>query len=113
MSDIIQLVPKNSRRILLSDELSELSDINSENPYIIDSDSKMQQFISDYNKIMSFSWGDEGVVDWEKLKQSYTSINFIWYKDFWNCSDDLQNSIELNSCWEWYANIEQPCIYIW
>lgn len=116
---VIQLVPKNSRRILLSeldpyrkdgDGSPEYSSIF---PYIIDSDEKMQKFISDFNKVISFPWGEEGVVDWEKLKESYSSIEFLWYKDFWNCSESLQNSIEINHCWEWYANIEEPCIYTW
>lgn len=104
---IIYLIPPQSYRLELHQ-----AEINSQS-LVIQSEKDMEKFILKFNKVIDYPWGKEGIVQWDQVTALYKTIHFIWYNHFWDCSTHFQNILEIHHCWEWYTNIEKPCVYKW
>jgi hypothetical protein len=74
---------------------------------------QMLAFMEKYTRVEAFPHGPEGVVDWSAIRSQYNALSFRWYKPFWKCHRLLQEMIQSRHLWEWYANIQEPTLYIW
>lgn len=79
----------------------------------INSENDMFNFIDKFNRIVEYNFGDEGVLQWETIKNIYDGVEFLWWKPYWDCSSFLQRQIRQQNCWEWYSNIEKRCGFVW
>jgi hypothetical protein len=73
----------------------------------------MLDFLDRYTRVVDLPHGPEGVVDWPTIKSTYNAISFRWYKPFWKCHRLVQAMIQTRHLWEFYANIQEPCLFIW
>lgn len=69
--------------------------------------------INFFKKFVIKSKKDENRIKWSLLTTLYDALEFRWYQPYWNCNIILKNTIEDTDSWEWYANLKQPCGFIW